>query len=172
MDKGKEETALIWLNKDNADTLNKQLKQEQNTSIEELNSTKRTGKPETIDRHSRMDFLQLPKVDFYQMKVTYQAIDEEETPNTKAKLKALLKNIDNFKASALITTSDIANIDTGEIDVINETGIAFANFNQWLFEISRESFGLISEALLHQYDSELNEIFETVSYEKRSALFQ
>lgn len=171
VDKGKEETALIWLNKDNADTLNKQLKQEQNTSIEELNSTKRTGKPETIDRHSRMDFLQLPKVDFYQMKVTYQAIDEEETPNTKAKLKALLKNIDNFKASALITTSDIANIDTGEIDVINETGIAFANFNQWLFEISRESFGLISEAQLHQYDNELNEIFETISYEKEGQRF-
>lgn len=171
VDKGKEETALIWLNKDNADTLNKQLKQEQNTSIEELNSTKRTGKPETIDRHSRMDFLQLPKVDFYQMKVTYQAIDEEETPNTKAKLKALLKNIDNFKASALITTSDIANIDTGEIDVINETGIAFANFNQWLFEISRESFGLISEAQLHQYDTELKEIFETISYEKEGQRF-
>jgi hypothetical protein len=171
VDKDKEETALIWLNKDNADTLNKQLKQEQNTSIEELNSTKRIGKPETIDRHSRMDFLQLPKVDFYQMKVTYQAIDEEETPNTKAKLKALLKNIDNFKASALITTSDIANIDTGEIDVINETGIAFANFNQWLFEISRESFGLISEALLHQYDSELKQIFETVSYEKEGQRF-
>jgi hypothetical protein len=166
VDKGKEETALIWLNKDNADTLNKQLKQEQNTSIEELNSTKRTGKPETIDRHSRMEFLQLPKVDFYQMKVTYQAIEEEETPNTKAKLKALLKNIDNFKASALITTSDIANIDTGEIDVINETGIAFANFNQWLFEISRESFGLISESLLHQYDKQLKEIFKTITYEK------
>jgi len=171
VDKGKEETALIWLNKDNADTLNKQLKQEQNTSIEELNSTKRTGKPETIDRHSRMDFLELPKVDFYQMKVTYQAIDEEETPNTKAKLKTLLKNIDNFKASALITTSDIANIDTGEIDVINETGIVFANFNQWLFEISRESFGLISEELLHQYDSELKEIFETVSYENEGQRF-
>jgi len=171
VDKGKEETALIWLNKDNADTLNKQLKQEQNTSIEELNKTRRTGKPETIDRHSRMDFLQLPKVNFYQLKVTYQAIDEEETPNTKAKLKALLKNIDNFKASALITTSDISNIDTGEIDVINETGIAFANFNQWLFEISRESFGLISKAQLHQYDSELKEIFETVSYEKEGQRF-
>lgn len=171
VDKGKEETALIWLNKDNADTLNKQLKQEQNTSIEELNNTKRTGKPETIDRHSRMEFLQLPKVDFYQMKVTYQAIEEEETPNTKVKLKALLKNIDNFKASALITTSDIANIDTGEIDVINETGIAFANFNQWLFEISRESFGLISEQQLHQYHGELNEIFETVSYEKEGQRF-
>src|SRR5690606_20350471 len=35
----------------------------------------------------------------------------------------------------------------------------------------RESFGLISEALLHQYDSELNEIFETVSYEKEGQRF-
>ena len=166
VDKGKEETALIWLNKDNADTLNKQLKQEQNTSIEEINRTRRESNLEFVPRHSRMDFLQLPKVDFYQMKVTYQAIDEEETPNTKAKLKALLNNIDNFKASALITTSDIANIDTGEIDVINETGIAFANFNQWLFEISRESFGLISETQLHQYDKELKEIFEAVTFKK------
>ena len=166
VDKGKEETALIWLNKDNADTLNKQLKQEQNTSIEEINRTRRESNLEFVPRHSRMDFLQLPKVDFYQMKVTYQAIDEEETPNTEAKLKALLKNIDNFKASALITTSDIANIDTGEIDVINETGIAFANFNQWLFKILRESFGLISETQLHQYDKELKEIFEAVTFEK------
>jgi len=171
VDKGKEETALIWLNKDNADTLNKQLKQEQNSSIDELNNTKRIGKAEMVERHSRMEYLQLPKVDFYQMKVTYQSVDEEETPNTKAKLKALIKNIEDYKASALITTSDIANIDTGEIDVINETGIGFANFNQWLFEVSRQSFGLISEMQLHKYNNELNEIFEAVSYEKDGNCF-
>ncbi|MFN4076105.1 MAG: DEAD/DEAH box helicase family protein [Cloacibacterium sp.] len=167
VDKDKEETALIWLNKENADILNKQLKQEQNSSIDELNNTKRSGKPDMMERTSRMDYLQMPKVEFYQMKVTYQSIDEEETANTKAKLKNIIKHLEDYKASALISTSDIANIDTGEIDVINETGIAFANFNQWLFEISRESFGLISEAQLHQYDTELNEIFETVSYEKK-----
>jgi len=166
VDKGKDETALIWLNKENAEILNKQLKQEQNTSIDEINRTRREAAIEYLPRYSRMEFLQLPKVDFYQMKVTYQAIEEEKTPNTEAKLEALLKNIENFKASALITTSDIANIDTGEIDVINETGISFANFNQWLFEISRESFGLISESLLHQYDKQLKEIFKTITYEK------
>ena len=166
VDKGKEETALIWLNKDNADTLNKQLKQEQNSSIDELNSTKRIGKAEMVERHSRMEYLQLPKVDFYQMKVTYQSIDEEETANTKAKLKAIIKKMEDYKASALISTSEISNIDTGTIDIINETGIVFANYNQWLFEISRQSFGLISETQLHQYDTEINEIFETVSFEK------
>jgi len=166
VDKGKVETALIWLNKDNADTLNKQLKQEQNSSIDELNNTRRNGNIEMVERHSRMDYLQLPKVEFYQMKVTYQSIDEEETANTKAKLKAIIKKMEDYKASALITTSEISNLDTGSIDIINEAGIAFANFNQWLFEISRESFGLISENQLHQYNTELVEIFETVSFEK------
>jgi len=166
VDKGNVETALIWLNKDNADTLNKQLKQEQNSSIDELNSIKRTGKVEMVERHSRMKYLKLPKVDFYQMKVTYQSIDEEETANTKAKLKAIIKKMEDYKASALISTSEISNIDTGTIDIINETGISFANYNQWLFEISRQSFGLIQETQLHQYDTELNEIFETVSFEK------
>jgi len=171
VDKGMEETALIWLNKDNADTLNKQLKLEQNSSIDELNSTRRIGKQEIVNRYSRLEYLQLPKVDFYQMKVTYQSIDEEENANTKAKLKALIKSIEDYKTKALISTSEIVNIDTGDIDIVNETGIAFANFNQWLFEISRQSFGLISETQLHEYDAQLKEIFETITYTKGSNRF-
>jgi type III restriction enzyme len=171
VDKGKEETALIWLNKDNADTLNKQLKQEQNSSIDELNSTKRIGKAEMVARHSRMAYLQLPKVDFYQMHVTYQSIDEAETANTKAKLAAITHEMENYRASALVSTSGISNMDTGTIDIIHETGIAFANYNQWLFEMSRQSFGLISASQLHQYDLQLKKIFETVSFEKHGNRF-
>lgn len=171
VDKGKEEAALIWLNKDNAETLNKQLKQEQNSSIEELNKTRRTGKAEMVERHSRMGYLQIPKVEFYQMKITYQSVDEEETANTKAKLKDVLEALDDYKTSALITTSDISNLDTGNIVVLNETGIICAKYNQWLFEISRQSFGLISEIQLHQVDPELKEIFEMISYEKEGQRF-
>lgn len=171
VDKNTAETALIWLNKDNADTLNKQLKQEQNSSIDELNNTKRITQTEMVKRHSRMEYLQLPKVEFYQMHVIYQSIDEEQTANTKTKLKAIIKKIDDYKTAALISTSQISNIDTGTIDIINETGIAFANYNQWLFEISRQSFGLISETQLQQYTTELKEIFETVSFEKNGNRF-
>jgi hypothetical protein len=171
VDKGKEETAVIWLNKDNADILNKQLKQEQNSSIDELNNTKRMGSPDMIERHSRMDYLQLPIVDFYQMQVTYQSIDEETTANTKAKLIAIVDEIDDYKASALISTSQISNIDTGTIDIINESGIAYAIYNQWLFEISRQSFGLITENELHQYDTELTPIFDLIIYEKLGIRF-
>ncbi|MEI6898757.1 MAG: DEAD/DEAH box helicase family protein [Bacteroidota bacterium] len=171
VDKGKVETALIWLNKDNADTLNKQLKQEQNSSIDELNNTRRNGIIPTVERHSRMDYLQLPKVEFYQMKVTYQSIDVEETANTKAKLEGIINKMEDYKTSALITTSEISNLDTGNIDIISETGVAFANYNQWIFEISRESFGLIPEIELHRYDAELIRIYETVSYEKAGNRF-
>jgi len=166
VDKDHEETALIWLNKDNADTLNNQLKQEQNSSINELNKIKRSGNIEMVERHSRMEYLQLPRVDFYQMRVIYQAIDEEETANTEIKLNAIIEKLEDYKASALISTSGISNIDTGDIDVVNEAGIAFANYHQWVFEIRRHSFGLISETELQAYEPELKKIFETVTYIK------
>ncbi|MBN8565721.1 MAG: DEAD/DEAH box helicase family protein [Flavobacteriales bacterium] len=171
VDKGLEETALIWLNKDNADTLNRQLKQEQNSSIEELNNTRRNGMPVIVERTSRMNYLQVPKVDFYQMKVVYQSIDEEKTANTKTKLSQIIEEIEIYKSSALISTSEIANIDTGTIDVIIETGINFANYQQWLFDISRESFGLIKESELILFDSELTSIFNAITYQNDNNLF-
>lgn len=171
VDKNTNETALIWLNKDNADTLNKQLKQEQNSSIDELNNLKRTGSAEMVERHSRMDFLQLPTIDFYQMKVTYKSIDEEETANTKAKLKDLIHDLDVYKKSAQIITSGISNMDFGSIKVIDETDGVFANYNQWIFNISRQSFGLISGKQLHRYDTELRTIFQIISFEKNNQSF-
>ena len=59
------ETALIWLNKFNADTLNKQLKQQQNISLDELN-TKGVRPTKIVERFSRMEELKVPPIDFYQ----------------------------------------------------------------------------------------------------------
>jgi hypothetical protein len=172
MDKNTDETALIWLNKDNAKVLDEQLKQEQRTSINELNSIKRRNNTEITERFSRMEFLQLPKIDFYQMEIKYLSIDDEETPNTREKLKILLKNIDdNYHKIVSISTSGIANIDTGEIDIIDNIGDDIADYDKWLFEIFRQSFGLISEEQLHHYDEELNAIFEKISYKKNEQRF-
>src|SRR5205085_12313449 len=71
VDKGAEETALIWLNEDNAQILQKQLKEEQQTSIAEINSLSKTKQTDKVQRYSRIDYLRLPKVDFYQLKVEY-----------------------------------------------------------------------------------------------------
>ncbi len=171
VDKNSDETALIWLNQDNADTLNKQLKQEQNTSIEELNNAKRGDNIEMVERYSRMAHLQLPEIDFYQLKVTFQAIDEEPHANTRAKLTDLLETLDDYKTAALITTSGINNLDTGVIDIVNETGLQFAYYPQWLFAITRASFGTLTLKQLQGFDRELRRLFERITYHQDGQRF-
>ncbi len=164
VDKNSAETALIWLNQDNADTLNKQLKQEQNTSIEELNNAKRGGNPEMVGRFSRLEQLKLPPIDFHQLEIRYQAIDEENDANTRSKLIGLLATLDAYKTAALITTSGINDLDSGAIDIVNETGLQFAHYPQWLFAITRASFGTLTLKQLHEFDTELRQLFERITY--------
>lgn len=169
VDKDQSETAIIWLNKDNADTLNKQLKQEQNTSIEELNNANQNKTIDWVERTSRMEFLELPKIDFYQMKVTYQSIDEEENENTAQKLLHLKNSIDQLTVGAIITTTDIVNLDTGTTSIVSQTGNQAASYQQWLFDISRESFNLITRKQLLNFDAQLKPIFEKITYKKNDA---
>jgi hypothetical protein len=169
VDQDKEETALIWLNEFNAETLNEQLKKEQHTSIEEINSLKKKGDIELVDRFSRMEFLDLPLVDFYQLRVNYQSIDLEKDANTKNKIVALIDEIDQFKSSSIISTSSIGNLDEGDLEIMSQTGFDAANYNQWIYDIAKESFGLIKRGELHQFDAELNSIFETTTYEDNGA---
>ncbi len=171
VDKNKEETALIWLNEFNAKTLNSQLKNEQNTNIEEIN--KITGKPETdmFERYSRIEHLQLPKVEFYQLEISYNAIDKEDNPNTKQKLQFIINNIDDFKKPVLIKTSEIDQIDNADIDVVSKVGLNIANFNQWIFDISKHSFNKISVQDLMKFEKQLKEIFEQITYQKDEGSF-
>ncbi len=165
VDPNKDESALIWLNDYNAKTLNDQLKKEQQTSIEEINQIKKKGKIELVDRFSRMELLEMPLVDFYQLKVKYQSIDEEDEPHTQKKLAELAKNIEQFKAAALVTTAEISNLDEGDIAIMKQTGFDAANFNKWVFDIAKESYGLIKPIELHLFDKELQSIFNAISYE-------
>ena len=89
VDRDKQETAIIWLNEENAKSLDKQLKEEQHTSIEELNNLGKPDKTEMIERFSRLDFLKLPKIDFYQLKVEYNTITIEENPEPENKIKSI-----------------------------------------------------------------------------------
>lgn len=171
VDPEQDETALIWLNDYNAKTLNDQLKKEQQTSIEEINKIKKDGKIEWVERFSRMELLDLPLVDFYQLRVKYQSIDEETEAHTNTKLQELVKNIDHYKAAALVTTAEISNLDEGEIAIMKQTGFDAANFNLWVHEISKESYGLIKTTELHAHDTELHSIFKKVTYEENNILF-
>jgi cell division protein FtsB len=171
VDPEQDETALIWLNDYNAKTLNDQLKKEQQTSIEEINKIKKNGKVEWVERFSRMELLDLPLVDFYQLRVKYQSIDEETEAHTKKKLAELVKNIEQYKAAAMVTTAEISNLDEGDIAIMKQTGFDAANFNLWMHEISKESFGLIKTTELYIFNTELQAIFQKVSYEANGILF-
>ena len=171
VDPGQEETALIWLNDYNAKTLNDQLKKEQQTSIEEINKIKKEGKIEWVERFSRMELLDLPLVDFYQLRVKYQSIDEETEAHTKTKLQGLVKNINKYKAAALVTTAEINNLDEGDIAIMKQTGFDAANFNLWVHQISKESLGLIKTNELHAFNTELQAIFKKITYEENNILF-
>jgi len=164
VDKNQEETALIWLNDYNAKTLNDQLKKEQHTSIEELNKLKKDKEIDWVERFPRLDFLNLPLVDFYQLQVKYQSIEEEEKANTKNKLIALEKSLDKHKVAAIVTTTEISNLEEGDIAIMQQTGFESANYNQWIYNIAKESLGSIQANKLHQFDTELKPVFEKSSY--------
>jgi len=171
VDKNKHETARIWLNEYNATILNQQLKKEQQTSIEELNKLDKKIVPEKIERFARLEHLQLPSIEFYQLKITYNAIEEEDKTNTKPKLKTLLKNIDAYKNTALIKSSGLSNISDAETDIIEQTGTNFANYNSWIFEISKASFNKISVSKLNEFETELKQIFDKISYKEKAITY-
>ncbi|MGB0931950.1 MAG: hypothetical protein ACPGVB_14295, partial [Chitinophagales bacterium] len=164
VDENQDETALIWLNDYNAQTLNAQLKKEQHTSISELNNLKKDKKIDWVERFPRTDFLNLPKVDFYQLQVKYQSIEEEQTANTQQKLTHLAQNIEAYKTSALVTTTEMSNLEEGDIAIMKQTGFEVAHYNQWIYNIAKESFGSIKANALHQFDEQLQSIFQKISY--------
>ncbi|WP_240919362.1 DEAD/DEAH box helicase [Nonlabens sp. SY33080] len=169
--KGNDETALIWLNRENATILNKALEKEQNTSIEELNNLDKNKGADLVERHSRMEFLKLPKIDYYQLKVKYQSIEEEEKPNTGIKLEELLKSITNYKSNYAITTKGLDFSDEGELSFLNSSGFQLANYNHWIANISKDSFSTISIKELHHFDDQLKPIFNAITLKNEGNLF-
>lgn len=157
--RGEREKALIWMNKWNADKLNRELKQQQNITLQEFGN-----KPETelkhIERHSRMDKMQVPPIDFYQLKVEYEIQIVEEQPDTTEKFTDLdlLKKAD----ASMATVQDL----TGKIvdyqQLLQEEGECLS-YHWWLEKIVEESFETLSIENILQYDLQLHSIFEAIT---------
>lgn len=157
--KNADETALIWLNKFNADTLNKQLKQQQNISLQEFNKGKHQKSIE-IERFSRMDRLKVPPIDFYQLKVSYQTLITEEHPHTAQKLAN--ENIFTEADVALIHKQDLAGKNLGHYLAETEMG-EYISFRQWLYQIVKESFRTLVLENLKEHEVILKKIFERIT---------
>lgn len=165
VDKGAHEKALIWLNSDNAETLNKQLKQEQNTSIDELNRLNTGVSLDLVERLPRIAKLNLPSISFNQLRINYQTLLQEENPQTADKLKTILDNIGNYRSTAYIGSSDLHHIDQNSIDLLKAIGTEAANYKNWLFEIYKDSLQSISLLSLQSFEAALIKLFNLISYD-------
>ena len=155
------ETALIYLNDTNADKLNAQLLQQHHISLKEF-SEANNGKS-TIQRYSRMAYLKLPKVDFYQLKINYESLLIEEADV----VGGITKSTDNATIAAdIIKTTDLSMQDLGITIDDSERGHEPASFNAWLYRITKGSFGFVTMEQLHPYAEALNAIFKQITYTK------
>ncbi len=160
--KNNNESALIWLNKFNADTLNKQLKQQQNITLQEFNS-KKNQPIRLVERYSRIDKMKVPPIDFYQLKVSYQTLIVEGDFDISMRLQdeALLRK----SAMSLIHQQDMEGRIIGLSEEEQEDNVRIS-FKHWLQLIVKEGFNTLSVSDLKKYAKELNAVFNRIVVEK------
>ena len=164
--KGNMETALIYLNVDNAQKLEFQLKQQHHISVKEFME----GNPHGVKlkRFDRTEYLKLPPIDFYQFRIKYDTvIREEANPETQIPLA-----IQNAEKSAEITRVTDFSMETleREFDIV-EQGKKPATFSSWIYKITKESFGTLSFQQLMRHNVLLQDIYDAITYRRGNAQY-
>ena len=157
--RGEQEKALVWMNRWNADKLNKELKQQQNITLQEFSKKPEPAK-KRIERFSRMDKQQVPPIDFFQLKVEYETQVIEEQPDT-----ATLLADESLKQKAnrsLVYVQDFEGNMLGYEELRKENGESFT-FYWWLQKIAKESMGALSMKELKQYEAQLHKLFDEIT---------
>ena len=163
-----QDTALIWLNKFNAEKLNRQLQQQQNITLKEFGS-KSILEPEMIDRFSRMERMQVPAIDFYQLKVSYETliIDENDDPGQRLRSEDVLALAD----ITLIHQQDMEGNLIATDEQKNDE-VVCTSFRWWLHQIAKESFGMVTVNDLLKCKAELQTIFAKITTQQDGALIE
>ena len=164
VEKGVVEPAMIYLNKNNAATLNAQLEQQHHIDLEEFQKGKATPFQE-LKRYDRTGYLHLPKVDFYQFKVNYRTVlvDKATNEGISAGIEAaaddahIVTLLQTAVFSDSLQTTDVVEDET-------ERGNIVANYNIWLNELLKESFGNITYQMLSPFYAQLQRAFEQITY--------
>ncbi len=159
VDNAHKETALIWLNKFNAEKLNQQLQEQQYTTITEFGG-KKPDDLITIQRFSRMERLKLPPIDYYQIKINYNTVETAQVSNIDEYLRSYqLPHID----SSIIYTQGFDQSNTASECAERYGMTEITNFRLWLDLIVKESLGLLSINTLSQYEAELKLLFDKIT---------
>lgn len=164
VEKGVVEPAMIYLNKNNAATLNAQLEQQHHIDLEEFQKGNATPFKE-LKRYDRTGYLHLPKVDFYQFKINYRTVLVKKT--TAETIRAeILSAADSARTVTLLEIAEISErLNTTDIaEDKTERGNVLANYNIWLNDLLKESFGSISYEAVAPFHAQLQSAFDMVTY--------
>lgn len=161
--KGAPETALIYLNSDNAEKLNMQLEQQHHITIQEfqgadIDKTK-------LNRYDRTAYLKLPKIDFYQLKINYDTLVVDEA-NPAVSIPVSVSGTENKDAIEKTTDFEMDKTRTTVTVDDEEHGNEYTTFNSWLYSIMRQGLGSPTIAELTKYEDLLREVFDTITFEK------
>lgn len=159
--KNSQETALIWLNQFNAEKLNRQLQQQQNITLQEFTNKRPADKQ--IERFSRMERMQVPPIEFYQLKVSYETLIIDDTNDPAKRLKD--ENILVQSEMALVHQQDLEGrlLSVYEQETKEEVR---TSFRWWLQQIAKESFGMLTVIDLKACEVELKNIFRQITIER------
>lgn len=159
VDNAHTETALIWLNKFNAEKLNQQLQEQQYTTIAEFGG-KKPDDLIVIQRYSRMERLKLPAIDYFQIKINYNTVETAQVANIGEYLRTYqLPHVD----STIIYTQGFDQSNTASESAVGYGMTEIANFRLWLDLIVKESLGLLSIDTLTRYEAELKLLFDRIT---------
>ena len=162
-----QETALIYMNSENYKYLDEQLQKQQHISIQEFQQGKKQEETVQLNRYDRTAHLHLPKVEFYQMRVTSTGVVAEPVTYERTS-----EEINRAKDSAhvgnpVLTEWQITNRGLQRTNTIadgGEHGSEEANYNQWVYRIAKESFGFLSIPQLNRQHDALKSIFKAITY--------
>ena len=128
-------------------------------TLQEFSSKPVSQRP-LIDRFSRMEHVQVPPIDFFQLKVSYETliIDEANDPHARLQEESILV----AKSAALVHQQNMEGKIIGSYEQETE-GSQLPTFQWWLQQIAKESFGTLTVAQLKTCETELRAIYDKLT---------
>lgn len=161
------ETALIYMNSENYKYLDEQLQKQQHISIQEFQQGRKREDVVLLNRYDRTAHLHLPKVEFYQMRVTSTGVIEYQVTDDTTREELSNAAESAYVDNPVVTEWQITDLGlqrTSTIADSGEHGSEITNYNQWLYRIAKESFGNITVQQLNRQQDALEAIFNAITY--------
>lgn len=157
------EKAWIYLCKSNAEILEAQLKEQQHITLKEFQSGN-PRPPTPLRFYNRRDVIDLPELVYYQFETATEVVSEGDV-DVDRNLESI--PISDYRYDRVYRISDIQNrtIERGLEDIEHgDADVDVANFNCWVGEIAKESYGFLTRRQLFEHEDVLRQIFDAITF--------